>query len=248
MAEYLYRRNTVLEALRANRRELNCLWVQKGAGQLEPILAAARSGGVAVKETSKQRLSQLAGDGSHQGVVLETGSYAYSSVDDMLALANERGERPLLLLLDLLHGPHNIGALLRAAEACGVHGVIIQDRRAPEITPQVVIHSAGAAEHLRIAQVTNLVQTMQQLKAGDVWLTGLDLSEEAGLLAETDLNMALGIVVGHEGQGMRRLVRETCDFLVRLPMRGRVESLNAATAGAILLYMAWQARGYRGAA
>ncbi|MDX1613443.1 MAG: 23S rRNA (guanosine(2251)-2'-O)-methyltransferase RlmB [Candidatus Promineifilaceae bacterium] len=245
--EYLYRRNVVWEALRAHRRPLERLWLQQGGKQLEELAANARRQGLPVESTSKARLTQLAGDRSHQGVVLEAGPYAYSSVESMLARAAEQQEPPLLLLLDLLHGPQNIGTLLRTAEACGVHGIIIQDRRAPEITPQVVRYSAGAAEHLLIAQVTNLVRTMEDLKEADVWLVGLDLSPQAQPLGQIDLNMASGIVVGHEGRGMRRLVRERCDFLVRIPMRGQVDSLNAATAGAVLLYATWQARGFIGA-
>jgi 23S rRNA (guanosine2251-2'-O)-methyltransferase len=189
----------------------------------------------------------MAGDSSHQGVVLEVGQYQYCEVDELLALAAERGEKPFLLLLDLLHGPQNIGTLLRAAEACGVHGVILQDRRAPDVTPNVVIYSAGAAEHLLVSQVTNLVQTIEKLKAADVWIVGLDLVEYAEPLGRVDLDLPLGIVVGHEGSGLRRLVRERCDFLLTLPMRGQVGSLNAATAGAIILYSAWQARGFEGA-
>ncbi len=245
--EYLYRRNTVLEALRGRRRALHRLWVQEGARQLDEILSAARERGIPVENVSKGRLSQLAGDGSHQGVVLEVGPYRYSSLDEILALAAERQERPFLLLFDLLHGPQNIGALLRAAEACGVHGVVLQDRRAPDVTPQVVIHSAGAAEHLLIAQVTNLVKAMIRLKERGVWMVGLEIGEQAQRLGQIDLDMALGLVIGHEGAGLRRLVRQNCDFLLELPMRGRVDSLNAATAGAIALYAAWQARGYEGA-
>jgi 23S rRNA (guanosine2251-2'-O)-methyltransferase len=244
--EYLYRRNTVLEALRGSRRDLHRLWLQRDGKDFQEFFKAARQRSVPVEESHKNRLSQLAGDSSHQGVVLEVGPYQYSEVEQILALADRRGERPFLLLLDLLHGPHNIGALLRAAEACGVHGVILQDRRAPDITPSVVIYSAGAAEHLLIAQVTNLGQTIDQLKAADIWVAGLELDESAQPLGKVDLNMALAVVVGHEGEGLRRLVREKCDFLLYLPMRGRVESLNAATAGSILLYAAWQARGFEG--
>jgi 23S rRNA (guanosine2251-2'-O)-methyltransferase len=174
------------------------------------------------------------------------GPYPYSSVDDILAAAVSRGERPFFLLLDLIHGPQNIGALLRTAEICGVHGVIVQNRRAPEITPTVVIYSAGATEHLLIAQVTNLVETIKQLQRQDVWIVGLDLDSRAQRLGQVDLNMSLGIVVGHEGSGLRRLVRESCDILLQLPMRGQVESLNAAVAGSVLLYAAWQARGFEG--
>ncbi|MCA9925951.1 MAG: 23S rRNA (guanosine(2251)-2'-O)-methyltransferase RlmB [Anaerolineales bacterium] len=246
MTEILYRRNPVLEAIRAQRRTIHRLWVQKGADKklLRPILDAAHKYGVQVQTTDKQKLGHLAQDGGHQGVVLEVGSYPYSDVDRMLALAQERGERPFLLILDLLHGPQNIGSLLRTAEIVGVHGVIMQDRRAPEITPAVVQYAAGATEHLHIAQVTNLVSTIKQLQAHDIWVVGMDLAEDAQSLADVDLNMAVGIVVGHEGQGMRRLVRESCDILLMLPQKGYVQSLNAAVAGSVLLYAAWQARSF----
>ncbi|NLF63601.1 MAG: 23S rRNA (guanosine(2251)-2'-O)-methyltransferase RlmB [Chloroflexi bacterium] len=247
--DILFRRNAVLEALRGSRRRLHRLWLQEGLGAREarPFLAAARERGLAVQHAPKQKLTQLASDSSHQGVVLEAGPYPYSEVAEILALAAEREEKPFLLLLDLLHGPQNIGALLRTAELCGVHGVIIQDRRAPDITPTVVTHSAGAVEHLLVAQVTNLVETMRALKEQEIWLVGMDVGEEAVTLGAIDLEMPLGIVVGHEGEGLRRLVRDTCDFLLRLPMRGRVDSFNAAVAGSILLFEAWQARGFQGA-
>ncbi len=249
MSEILVRRNTVLEALRGSRREILRLWVQKGLDRklTASILAAAKERGVPVETAVKQKLSNLAQDGRHQGVVLEVGPYPYSDVDDMLALAAERDEPPFLLLLDLLHGPQNIGSLLRTAEICGVHGVILQDRRAPDITPAVVQYAAGAAEHLLIAQVTNLVQTIRQLQENDIWIVGMDVDKNAQSLAQTDLNMPLGIVVGHEGGGMRRLVRQSCDIRLYLPQRGHVESLNAAVAGSILVYAAWQARGFPGA-
>lgn len=247
MTEYLFRRNAVLEALRGQRRQLIQLWLQEDLRGIEPLVEAAIKRGLPIEKVDKAALTRLAGDSSHQGVVLKAGPYPYSTVEEMLALADSRGEKPLLLLLDLLHGPQNIGTLLRAAEACGVHGVIIQDRRAPDITPYVVTHSAGAVEHLLIAKVTNLVQTIRQLKAAGVWIVGLDLTTEALCLVQVDLDVAAGIVVGHEGSGLRRLVRKNCDYLLRLPMRGQVASLNAATAGAILLYAAWQARDFEGA-
>lgn len=246
MSEYLIRRNVVLEALRGSRREIVCLWLQKGLDQkvARPLQAAARSQNIPLKFVDKNKLTHLAGDKSHQGTVLEVGDYAYAAVDEMLALAAAREEKPFLLLLDLLHGPQNIGQLLRTAEIVGVHGVIMQDRRAPDITTAVVQYSAGAAEHLLIGQVTNLVQTMKWLQTEGVWLVGMDLEEGAQSLPEVDLNMSIGIVVGHEGQGMRRLVRESCDIRLTLPQKGRVESLNAAVAGSVLLYQAWQARGF----
>lgn len=223
------------------------MWVQKGVSLPPEIAAAVETRHLPIKAASKDHLSQLVGDSSHQGLVLESGSYPYSDIDSILALAGERNERPFLLLLDLLHGPQNIGALLRTAEACGVHGIVLQDRRAPDITPSVVVYSAGAAEHLRIAQVTNLSRTLERLKEDDLWIVGLDLAPEAQPVGSVDLDMALGIVIGHEGAGLRRLVRNKCDFLIKLPMRGQVASLNAASAGAIILYAAWQARGFEGA-
>lgn len=249
MVEILVRRNTVLEALRGSRRDVYRLWLQRGldAKLTADIVAAAKARGVPVQTADKHKLGNVARDSSHQGVALEVGPYIYSDVEDMLALAQQQGEKPFLLLLDLLHGPQNIGSLLRTAEICGVHGVILQDRRAPDITPAVVQYSAGAAEHLLIAQVTNLVHTIKELQQQDIWIVGMDLSDEARRLGEIDLDMALGIVVGHEGGGLRRLVRDSCDFLLKLPMRGHVESLNAAVAGSILLYQAWQARGFPGA-
>ena len=150
------------------------------------------------------------------------------------------------LMLDLLHGPNNIGSLLRTAEICGVHGVILQHRRAPDITPAVVQFSAGAAEHLLIAQVTNLVQTIKHLQENELWVVGMDMEGDTRRLGDVDLDMPLAVVVGHEGHGLRRLVRASCDFILELPMRGNVASLNAAIAGSILLYAAWQARGFPG--
>ena len=247
--EKLYRRNTVLETLRGSRRRLDRLWLEQGLSRREaaPLREAAQARGVPVAQAAKRRLNDLAQDSSHQGAVLEVGPYPYSDVYEILEVAKQREEDPFLLLLDLLHGPQNIGALLRTAEICGVHGVIIQDRRAPEITPTTVIYSAGAAEHLYVAQVTNLVETMNRLKEAQVWMVGMDLSSAAQPLDQVDLEMPLGVVVGHEGEGMRRLVRATCDILLQLPMRGHVASYNAAIAGSILLFEAWEARGFEGA-
>ena len=249
MTEILIRRNTVLEALRGGRREIFRLWVQQDLDKktISSILKTADERRIPIMKTDKQKLGNMAQDGHHQGVLLETGPYQYSDLSDMLALASRNSEDPLLLLLDLLHGPQNIGTLLRTAEICGVHGVILQDRHAPDITPTVTQFSAGATEHLLIAQVTNLVNVIKQLKKENIWVVGMDMDEEALQLGEIDLRMPLAVVVGHEGQGLRRLVRQNCDFILRLPMRGNVESLNAAIAGSILLYSSWQARGFQGA-
>jgi 23S rRNA (guanosine2251-2'-O)-methyltransferase len=208
------------------------------------LVQVAKQRGLAVQYVDKGKLSQMAGDSSHQGMVLETDDYPYSSVEEMLALAQERGEKPFLLLLDLVQGVQNIGMLLRTAEACGVHGVIMQDRRAPEVTPHIVSFAAGATEHLLIAKETNLVQVMRGLKERNVWIVGLDVGADAQPLGQVDLNMAVALVVGNEGDGVRRLVRQECDLIMALPMRGRVASLNAAVTGSVALYAAWQARGF----
>jgi 23S rRNA (guanosine2251-2'-O)-methyltransferase len=248
MSEYLIRRNTVLEALRGGRREIYRLWLQKGLDRklTQPIFDAAKARNIPIQTAAKQELGRMAQDSSHQGVLLEVGPYRYSDVDEILGLAAVRDEKPFILLLDLLHGPQNIGALLRTAEICGVHGVIVQDRRAPDVTTAVTHFSVGATEHLLIAQVTNLVQTIRELQAREVWIAGLDMTEDARPVDSVDLDMPLGIVVGHEGQGLRRLVRQSCDLIVELPMRGHVASLNAAVAGSVMLYAAWRARGYNG--
>ncbi|PIE80782.1 MAG: 23S rRNA (guanosine(2251)-2'-O)-methyltransferase RlmB [Chloroflexi bacterium] len=248
MSNYLMRRNTVLEALRGDRRDVYRLWLQKGLDRrlTQSIFDAAKARNVPIKTATKQQLGHMAQDSSHQGVLLEVGQYRYSDLDEILNLAVLRNEKPFLLLLDLLHGPQNIGALIRTAEICGVHGVILQDRRAPDITTAVSSFSVGATEHLLIAQVTNLVQTIRDLQERHVWIVGLDMTENSQPLAAVDLDMPLGIVVGHEGQGLRRLVQKSCDLIVELPMRGHVESLNAAVAGSVMLYAAWGARGYAG--
>ena len=244
--DYIYRRNAVREALRSERRKLFALWIQKGLPKKEaaPFLQLARQRGIRVQEANKQKLGNLVKDSGHQGVVLEVAPFAYSDVEDMLALAAARDEAPLLLVLDLVQGPQNVGMLARSAEAVGAHGIIMQDRRAPDITPAMTIASAGATEHLLIAKVTNLNQTLNQLKAEGVWVVGTAMDKEAVQLGAFDLNRPIALVIGHEGSGLRHQVRNHCDVLITLPMKGKVESLNAAMSGSILLYAAWQARGF----
>lgn len=242
----LTRRNTVLEALRANRRKFKMLYLQTGMNEklARPLRQAAKDANVRIEEVDKNRLGNLVGAGDHQGVVLEVGDYPYCEIFEILEHAKALEERPLILIMDLVQGTYNVGTLLRTAEIVGVHGVIVQDRRAPEITPLIVQHSQGAAEHLRIAKVVNLNKAIDELKAADVWITGLDFGEDAQKLGSIDLNRPLAIVVGHEGDGIRRLVRDSCDFILEIPQRGNVESLNAAVAGSVALYSAWQARGF----
>lgn len=249
MADYLYGRWAVLESLRAGRRSFEQLLLAEGIDEKDTISLIAQQAearGVRVRRVPRRVLDDLAKHANHQGVALRTGSYPYTGVDDMLAYAAERGEKPFLLVLDLLKDPQNVGSLIRVADAVGVHGVVLQERRGVEITPSVVNASSGAVEHLRVAMVTNLVTVMRGLKEQDVWLAGLDVDSNAQTLDQVDLDMGVAIVLGSEGEGMRRLVRETCDLLITLPMRGHVQSLNVATAGSIALYAAWQARGWQG--
>jgi 23S rRNA (guanosine2251-2'-O)-methyltransferase len=244
MLEIIYGRNAVYEALRAERRRFAHLLVAAGIreqGAVGRILALAEGQGIAVRSVPRQQLDQL-GPVNHQGVAAQVESYPYAELEDMFDLAREREEMPFLLLLDCLQDPQNLGTLLRTAEVVGVHGVVIPRRRAAQITAAVSNASAGAVEHLLVARVTNLVRTMEALKEGGVWIVGLEYLSEARGYREVDLNMPLALVVGSEGRGLSRLVRERCDLWIKLPMRGKVNSLNASVAGSIALYEAWQQR------
>jgi 23S rRNA (guanosine2251-2'-O)-methyltransferase len=245
MPEILYGRNAAREALRANRRTFTRLQVSSGAqeaGTLGEVVKLAEKRGVAVERVERHALDKRLRDANHQGVALEASDYPYTDTDAMLALAAERREPPLLLLLDHLQDPQNIGTLLRTAEVVGAHGVVMPGRRAAEVTPAVVNASSGATEHLNVAVVTNLAQTIAALQEQGVWVVGVEDDERAKEYDRADLDMPLALVVGAEGAGLARLTRERCDFLVRLPMRGQIASLNAAVAGSIVLYHAWRVR------
>jgi 23S rRNA (guanosine2251-2'-O)-methyltransferase len=245
--EYLYGRRPVLESLRAGRRNFFRVIFGSDPREAQPlaeIAALARERNIRVDTIRRDWLDQQAHGANHQGVLLEASGYPYMSLDETLITARQRGEPPMLLLLDLIQDVQNVGTLLRTAEAVGVHGVVLQERRAAEVTPAVVSASSGAVEHLQITQVTNLVSTMKELKNRDVWLAGLDTGEDAVTYDKANLKGAIGLVVGSEGSGLRRLVRENCDFIVSLPMKGHIESLNAAVAGSVILYAAWQARSF----
>ncbi len=250
MPEYIYGHWPVLEALRAGRRDIETLLLAERVdekGVVGEIVSAAKARGVRISRTRREIMDDLANGANHQSTILRAGPYRYArDIDDLLEVATERGERPFLLLLDLLKDPQNVGALLRVADSVGVHGIIMQERRSVGVTPSVVSASSGAVEHLQVVQVTNLVNAMKDLKKQDVWLVGLDMGAELSPVDQPDLNMAIGVVLGSEGEGMRRLVRDTCDLLLTLPMRGNVDSLNVATVGSVALYTAWQARGWEG--
>lgn len=244
-AEFIYGRNSVRESLRARRRTLRRLLIAEGVregGPITELLELAQAARVPVEQSERRELDDLTEGANHQGVVLEGGPYRYAELDEMLALARERDELPLLLLLDHVQDPQNVGTLLRTADAVGVHGVILPDRRAAGITPSVVNASSGAVEHLLISQATNLTQTIEELKEHSIWVAGLEDDPRAQLYDSQRSDLPLALVVGAEGPGLSRLVRERCDFLIKLPMAGHVASLNAATAGSIALYSLWRRR------
>lgn len=242
MKEWIYGRNPVREVLRANRRDFFQLQIARGArekGLISEIIQLGQERKLTIQRPARQELDRISKN--HQGVVLQSSGYPYSSLGEMFEKLIESSYPAFFLLLDTLQDPQNLGTLLRSAEAVGVHGILLPLRQTATVTPAVVSVSSGASEHLMIAQ-TNLAQAMETLKQNDVWLIGLDSGNEAILPEEIDLTIPLGLVVGSEGEGMRRLVRQSCDLLLRLPMRGKVASLNAASAGTVALYLAWQAR------
>lgn len=246
MRELLYGRQPVREVLRAGRRQVFKVLMAVGtrpAPILDEIVAAARKSAVPVQPVDRREFEKLGGEVHHQGVAAEVSGYPYVELAEVLAAAQAAGQVPFLLLLDHIQDPQNLGSLLRTADAVGVHGVVLPGRRATEVTPAAVRASAGAAEHVRVALIANLVQGMARLKAEGIWLAGLDAQPGVPLYTEARLDGPLGLVVGSEGQGLARLVRDTCDLLIRLPQTGRVGSLNAAVAGAVALYEARRQRG-----
>jgi len=246
MSELVYGRNPVYECLRAGRRSILRLLIaqnSKETGTLGEIVRLARHKRLSFQRVDRHQLDRLVPNVNHQGVVAEVSAYPYVEIAEMLAIARERAQSPLLLLLDCLQDPQNLGTLLRTAQVVGAHGVVLLERRAASITPAVVNASSGACEHLRVAQVVNLVQTMERLKAENLWIAGLEDVPEAQLLWNADLRGPIALVVGSEGSGIRRLVRERCDFMIRLPMFGQINSLNAAVAGSIALYEILRQRG-----
>lgn len=247
MKEWIYGRNPVYECLRAGRRHFFKLQVAKGAqekGRLAEIIGLGRRAGLNVDYVSRQQMEQVSEH--NQGVALQVSAYPYVDLEQILAAAQSKGEPPFVLILDALQDPQNLGSLLRTAEAVGVHGVLLPLRQTATISPAVVNSSSGASEHLLVGQ-TNLAQAIETLKQADVWVVGLDGGKQAQPPDKLNLKGAIALVVGNEGEGMRRLVQSSCDLLMRLPMRGQIESLNAAAAGSVALYLVWGARAYTGA-
>ncbi|WP_424769137.1 23S rRNA (guanosine(2251)-2'-O)-methyltransferase RlmB [Paenibacillus sp. sgz302251] len=234
--EIIAGKHPVLEALRSGR-ELNKIWIADGAQKslTQPIVAEAKKMGIVVQFVDKRKLDSLAPGVTHQGVVAQAAAFAYVEVEELLERAGKLGETPFILLLDEIEDPHNLGSILRTAECTGVHGVIIPKRRAAGLTATVLKTSAGAAEHVPVARVTNLAQTIDKLKEAGVWVAGTDVSAAQDVY-KMKFDMPLAIVIGNESKGMGRLIKEKCDFLVKLPMLGQLNSLNASVAAGVLMY------------
>ena len=209
-------------------------------GALQKILAKAQAEHIPVSYVDRAALDRMAGGGVHQGVIASVAAYDYRSVEELLQIAADRNEPPFLILLDGLEDPHNLGAIMRTAECAGAHGIIIPERRSVSVNATVMKTSAGAAEHIGCARVKNMGRTVQQLKEQGVWIYGCDMDGED--VFGTDLTGPAAIVIGNEGRGISRLVREACDFIISIPMRGRINSLNASNAAAIVTYEALRQR------
>ncbi|CAH1229364.1 MULTISPECIES: 23S rRNA (guanosine(2251)-2'-O)-methyltransferase RlmB [Paenibacillus] len=229
-------KHSVLEALRAGRT-INKIWIAEGAQKqfAGPIVAEAKNLGIIVQFTDKRKLDQMAEGLQHQGVVAQVAAYAYVEVEDILAKAKALGQEPFILILDEIEDPHNLGSILRTADCTGVHGVIIPKRRSVGLTATVSKTSAGAVEYVPVARVTNISQTIEQLKEQGVWVAGTDVTAAQDVY-KANFTIPIALVIGNEGKGVGRLIKERCDFLVKLPMAGHVNSLNASVAAGVLMY------------
>ena len=228
-------RNAVLEAFRYGK-PIDKLFVLDGCqdGPIRTIVREAKKHDTILQFVTKERLSQISETGRHQGVIAYAAAYEYADVEDMLRLAESKGEDPFLILLDNIEDPHNLGAIIRTANLAGAHGVIIPKRRAVGLTATVAKTSAGALNYTPVAKVTNLAKTMESLKEKGLWFVCADMGGEE--MYDLNLTGPIGLVIGNEGEGVSRLVKETCDFTARIPMNGDIDSLNASVAAGVLAY------------
>lgn len=235
-------RNAVLEALRAGK-PIDKLYVLDGCpdGPVRTIIREAKKGDTIINYVKKERLDQLSETGHHQGVIAMAASYEYATVEDILEKAREKGEAPFIFVLDNIEDPHNLGAMIRTANLSGAHGVIIPKRRAVGLTPTVARTSAGAINYTPVAKVTNLKQTMEQLKKEGMWFVCADM--DGTPYYQMDLKGPMGLVIGNEGEGVSRLIKETCDFVASIPMKGDIDSLNASAAAGVLAFEIARQRG-----
>ena len=229
----IYGRNAVKELL-ASGRDIEKIFIQAGEreGSVNLLIGLASERKIPIVEYDKTKLDKICSGGRHQGIAAIAAEYNYSSVDEIFAYAESKGEKPFIAILDGVEDPHNLGAVIRSAECCGVHGIIIPKRRAVGLTATAAKASAGAIEHMRVAKVTNIAQVIDELKERGMWIYGADMNGET--LYKTDLNGPSAIVLGSEGFGISRLVREKCDFIVSIPMYGSVNSMNVSCAAAII--------------
>ena len=235
MSEQIEGRNAVLEAFRSGKC-VDKLFILDGCqdGPVRTIAREARKKDTIINYVSKERLDQLSETRAHQGVIAQVAAYEYSTVDDILAKAEEKGEPPFLILLDNVEDPHNLGAIIRTANLAGAHGVIIPKRRSVGLTSTVAKTSAGAINYTPVAKVTNLVRTMEELKEKGIWFVCADMGGES--MYRMNLTGPIGLVIGNEGEGVSRLVKEACDFTASIPMKGDIDSLNASVAAGVLAY------------
>ncbi|WP_226647376.1 23S rRNA (guanosine(2251)-2'-O)-methyltransferase RlmB [Mesobacillus subterraneus] len=239
--DYIIGKNPVIEALKSER-DINKILIAEGSqsGQMQQVIGMAKEANVIVQFVPKKKIDQLA-DGNHQGVIAQVAAYEYAEIDDLFALAEKKNEAPFFLLLDEIEDPHNLGSIMRTADASGAHGIIIPKRRAVGLTATVAKLSTGAIEYIPVARVTNMAQTIDELKERGVWIAGTDASAKQDF-RQMDGTLPLGLVIGSEGKGMGRLIRDKCDFLLSLPMVGHVTSLNASVAAALLMYEVYRKR------
>lgn len=235
MSDKIIGRNPVSEAIKSGR-EIDKIMVKKGEieGSLRPIIKKARDMGITVIEADKNKLDQIAEGGNHQGVIAYCAAHDYASLDDIFKNAEEKGKPPFIVILDKITDPHNLGSIIRTANCAGVHGIIIPKRGSVGLSEVVAKTSAGAIEYVPVCKVTNIAQTIDILKDRGVWVAGAEAGGDT--MYKTDLSGSMALVIGSEGEGISRLVKEKCDFLVEIPMFGDVNSLNASVAAAVLMY------------
>lgn len=233
---YVVGRNPVMELLKGNR-EIDKIYILKGnlQGSIKKILAIAKEKNILIQEVNKARLDAMAQDNVHQGVAALVTGFQYSKIDDIFDKAERMNQDPFIIILDEIEDPHNLGAIIRTAECAGVHGIIIPKRRSARVNQTVYKASAGAVEHILIADVVNISDTITRLKDRGLWIYGADMKGE-DYHFDTSLNGAIALVIGNEGKGISRIVKEKCDVLVKIPMVGKISSLNASTSAAILIY------------
>ncbi|MBI9014433.1 MAG: 23S rRNA (guanosine(2251)-2'-O)-methyltransferase RlmB [Clostridiales bacterium] len=235
-------RNPVLEAIQSGR-DINKLMVADGQkeGSIKKIIAKAKEKGIVISYVDRQKINGLSQSDNHQGVIAFVAAYDYKELDDLLNEVQEKEEVPFFIILDEINDPHNLGSIMRTADAVGAHGIIIPKRRAVGLTPVVAKTSAGAIEYVPVCRVTNLARTIDTLKERNIWIAGADMTGEQTHF-QADFKGAIALVMGNEGQGLSRLVKEKCDFLVNIPMIGKVSSLNASVAASVIMYEIFKQR------